>query len=103
MTHKVVFRPEAEADLFSLYRYIAEHSGHDRAASYIARIETSCRALATFPQRGAARDDLAPGIRIIGFERRVSIAFQIEGDTVRIVRVFYGGRDFEAEWEDGPD
>jgi toxin ParE1/3/4 len=99
MTHKIVFRPEAEADLFSLYRYIADRSGRDRAASYIARIETSCMALANFPERGTARDDLAPGIRIVGFERRVSIAFQVKGDTVRIVRVFYGGRDFEAAWD----
>ena len=52
--------------------------------------------LATFPQRGTKRDDLAPGIRIIGFERRATIAFRVEDDTVRIVRIFYGGRNYET-------
>src|SRR5262249_35815203 len=70
MTHKISFRPEAEADLFALYRYISDRSGPARAGDYIARIEAACMALATFPQRGTKRDDLAPGIRTIGFERR---------------------------------
>jgi toxin ParE1/3/4 len=96
MTHEVRFRPEAEADLFTLYRYISDRSGPVRAGDYIARIEAACMALATFPQRGTKRDDLAPGIRIIGFERRATIAFRVEDDTVRIVRIFYGGRDYET-------
>ena len=58
---------------------------------------------ATFPERGTRRDDLAPGIRTIGFERRATIAFAVSADTVRIVRVFYGGRDFEAELRDEQD
>jgi toxin ParE1/3/4 len=94
VTHKVRFRPEAEADLFSLYRYIAEQSGREIAGAYIARIEAACMQLATFPERGTQRDDLAPGIRTIGFERRATIAFRVDESSVRIVRVFYGGRDF---------
>jgi toxin ParE1/3/4 len=100
MTHKVSFRPGAEADLFALYRYISDRSGPVRAGDYIARIEAACMALATFPERGTKRDDLAPGIRTMGFERRATIAFRVEGDTVRIVRIFYGGRDYEAYFHD---
>jgi toxin ParE1/3/4 len=96
MTHKVSFRPEAEADLFALYRYISDRSGPVRAGDYIARIEAACMALAAFPERGTKRDDLAPGIRTIGFERRATIAFLVEDKTVRIVRIFYGGRDYET-------
>lgn len=36
---KVSFRPSAEADLFGLYRTIAEEAGNDVASSYIDRIE----------------------------------------------------------------
>ena len=71
-----------------------------RAGDYIARIETACMALATFPERGTKRDDLEPGIRTIGFERRATIAFRVEGDTVRIVRIFYAGRDYETYFRD---
>jgi toxin ParE1/3/4 len=98
--YKVVFRPLAENDLVSLHRYIAENSSLDRAGAYIDRIEHACMALADFPFRGTQRDDLYPGLRIIGFERRASIAFILENDTVRILRIFYGGRDFPDDWSD---
>jgi toxin ParE1/3/4 len=99
MTHEVSFRPEAEADLIALYRYISDRSGAVRAGDY-TRIEAACMGLATFPQRGTKRDDLAPGIRTIGFERRATIAFRVEDDSVQIVRIFYAGRDYEAYFHD---
>ena len=95
MKFKVTFRPQAEADLFELYRYIAERAGHIIAGRYIDRIEAACMALATSPARGTRRDDIHPGLRTIGFERRATIAFRIVGREVVIVRIFYGGRDFE--------
>jgi toxin ParE1/3/4 len=98
VAHKVVFRPQAEADLLALYRYIAEESGTVRAIEYVSRIEASCMALATFPKRGTRRDDIAPGLRTIGFERRVTIAFRVLKDVVEIVTIAYAGRDFEGEF-----
>ena len=52
----------------------------------------------TVPHRGTRRDDLLPGLRIVPFKRRTAIAFTIDDDarTVRILRVFYGGQDYEA-------
>ena len=97
MAHKVTFRPEAEADLFALYRYIAGESGAARAGDYVSRIEEACMALATFPKRGTRRDDIAPGLRTIGFERRVTIAFRVLSDAVEIVTIAYAGRDFGNE------
>ena len=94
-TYEVRFRPLAEADLFGLYDYIAEDAGQAVAGAYIERIEAACMALATFPERGTRRDDLRPGLRTIGFERRATIAFQVRRDDVLIVRIFYGGQDFE--------
>jgi hypothetical protein len=35
----------------------------------------------------------APGLRIIGFGRRVTIAFHVAGDRITIDRILYGGRD----------
>ncbi|WP_407156261.1 type II toxin-antitoxin system RelE/ParE family toxin [Bradyrhizobium sp. STM 3557] len=76
MALRVVFRPEAEADLIGLYDYIAERSGHQIAGGYIDRIEEACMALSTFAKRGRRRDDILPGLRTIGFERRVTIAYR---------------------------
>jgi toxin ParE1/3/4 len=36
------------------------------------------------------------GLRTIGFRRRVTIAFTVETNTVTILGVYYGGRDFET-------
>jgi toxin ParE1/3/4 len=92
---EVGFRPLAEADLFALYRHIAEEAGHALAGAYIDRIEAACMALATFPQRGTRRDDIRRGLRTMGFERRATIVFQVKRAEVVIVRIFYGGQDYE--------
>jgi len=73
----------------------AQKSGPVRAGGYIARIEEACMGLATFPKRGTRRDDIAPGLRTIGFERRVTIAFRVLPDAVEIVTIAYAGQDFE--------
>ena len=92
---RISFRPQAEADLFGLYEYIATHSGEQIAGAYIDRIEAACAALATFPQRGLKRDDIRPGLRLVGFERRATIVFQVRKTEVLIVRVLYGGQDYD--------
>ncbi len=93
--YRIAFRPRAEADLFGLYRYIAEEAGPDVAGGYIDRLEAACRTLGIFPGRGTRRDDMRPGIRMMGFERRATIVFQVKKDEVVIVRVLYGGQDYE--------
>ena len=42
--------------------------------------------------RGSIRNDIRPGIRMVGFERRISIAFFIESDEVLIAGILYAGR-----------
>jgi toxin ParE1/3/4 len=93
MAREVVFAPEAQADLFKLYDYIAARSGAARAIGYVGRIERYCQGFARPAERGTKRDDLRPGLRIVGFERRVTIAFHVDSDTVTIDRILYGGRD----------
>jgi toxin ParE1/3/4 len=96
VAHEIVFSPEARADLEQLYLYIAERAGEDIALSYVERIESYCLSFADFPGRGLSRDDLTPGLRVIGFERRVSIAFHVDRGRVTFVRILYGGRDLDA-------
>lgn len=97
-TRKVVLRPAAETDLTELYHYITARSGYPaRAIAYIRRIRAYCETLASFPERGRRRDDLRPGLWIIGFERRVMIAYKVlDTGDVEIGRIFYGGQDYEA-------
>ena len=101
MAHKVYFRPQAEADLSALYKYIASEAGVAVAGGYIDRIEAACMKLATFPERGTRRDDILPGLRTIGFEKRVTIAFLVLKTRVVIVTIAYGGRDFASALREG--
>jgi toxin ParE1/3/4 len=90
---EVVFAPEARDDLLEPYDYIADQAGAARARAYTGRIVSYCLSFTMFPERGTRRDDARPGLRIIGFGRRVTIAFHVTGDRVTIDRVLYGGRD----------
>jgi len=92
----VVLLPEAQADLLWIYDTVAHASGNLTAIRYIERIERFCLGLDYASERGTLRDDVRPGLRITGFERRLTVAFTVEGDQVVILRVFYGG----ANWED---
>lgn len=98
---KVYFRPRAAEDLIAPYDYIAGQAGLDVAGRYIERIETACMKLADFPERGTKRDDILPGLRTIGFERRVTIAFRVRRTRAEIVTIAYGGRNFERALVDG--
>ena len=95
MTLRIVFSPKAQADLISLYDYIADRSGERRALAYIAQIEAYCLGFVKFPERGTRRDDIREGLRIVGFRRRVTMTFHIEPDRVVFDRILYGGRDLE--------
>jgi plasmid stabilization system protein ParE len=50
--------------------------------------------------RGVLRDDIRQGLRVFGFRRRISIAFEISADTVTILGVFYGGQSIDAAFEE---
>ena len=91
----VVFAPEAQDDLLRLSDWIAEAAGPDTALSYIERLETYCLSFDLASERGHLRDDIRPGLRIVGFERRVTIAFIVDKTSVTILRLLYGGRNWE--------
>ena len=93
MEREVLFSPEAADDLLNIYDYIAERASRQTALGYVERIEAFCNRLGFASERGTKRDDLRPGLRIIGFERRVTIAFHVEPRSVIVDRAFYAGRD----------
>jgi len=84
----------ANLDLIDLYDWIANAAGPDTAISYIERLESYCIGFDLASERGTPRDDVRPGLRVVGFERRVTIAFMVEENRVVILRIFYGGRDW---------
>jgi toxin ParE1/3/4 len=100
MSYQVVFAPEAQTQLLDLYLNIANAASPEIAANYTEAIVEQCESLRTFPLRGAQRNDIRPGLRVFGFRRRVSIAFEVSGDEVTILGVFYGGQNYETAFDD---
>jgi plasmid stabilization system protein ParE len=100
MTYHVVFSPEAESQLVALYFHIAEAASPEIAAKYTEDIVKECESLRVLPFRGTRRDNIRPGLRTIGFRRRVTIAFDVAVDVVTILGVFYGGREIEKMFEE---
>lgn len=94
---RVVFSPRAKSDLLSIFDWIAPRAGSDVAEAYVTRLTAYCESFDLAGERGMPRDDIRAGLRIVGFERRVTIAFSVEESRVKILRLFYGGRDWEDE------
>lgn len=93
----VVFSPEAKEDLFRLYDYIAAAADPRTSIAYVERLKNHCLSLSAASERGQSRDDIRPGLRVTGFGRRVTIALSVDSDRVTILRLFYGGRNWEQD------
>ena len=100
MTHTVYFAPEALQQLDELEAHIAAVGSPIVAARYVDSIVGYCENLHTFPHRGTPRDDLRPGLRTLGFRRRVLILFEVAAGVVTIIGIYYGGQDYEAALRD---
>jgi plasmid stabilization system protein ParE len=88
---------EAEADVAWIYRFVRRKSASSEVArNYVGRIRTFLKEFETFPERGTVRD-IRDGMRIVGFERRVSIAFVVESGEVVVLRILYAGQQFRTD------
>ncbi len=92
----VIFSPEAMEDLLALYDWIAEAAGPETAIAYIDRLEAYCLGFVAASERGHRRDDIREGLRVVGFERRITVAFTVDADRVTILRFIYAGRNWEG-------
>jgi toxin ParE1/3/4 len=64
------------------------------AIRIVEAIEDFADGLDIASERGRRCDDLRVGLRIVAF-RKATLAIRVDEDTVTIIRVFYGGQDWE--------
>ena len=92
----VEYSPEAYEDLEAIYSYIAFRlKERQTAADLIGRIRREVRALRQMPERYAPVDWepwASMGMRKLPVGRFV-VYYLVDQRRVRVVRVFYGGRD----------
>lgn len=96
MSVQVRFSERAIADLQDIYDYVAPRGGERVARDHVAQIYACCLDFRTFPERGTRRDDLRPGLRLVGYRRQAIIAFAVLDEQVTILRVLHRGRDIDT-------
>lgn len=89
--------PKAVQEINELFDYISQKAGRSIASAYIDRLYQFLDNLKTFPKRGSVREGETRGLRIVGFERRASIAFQVEADVITVLGVFAAGRNVTVD------
>ena len=92
----VIYSPEAADDIDWIYNTVARAGSAATADHYDERIRAFCKQLEYTSERGSRRDDIRPGLRVVGFAHRITIAFTVEPERVLILRIFYGG----ANWQE---
>ena len=95
--YSVRYTAQANADISAIFKYTLERSRNFIiATSYTDRLYDRCLKIGDAPFGGVARDDIAAGLRLTVFERRVVILYRIEKETVWITAILSGGRDYAS-------
>lgn len=94
---RVIYTAECRAQLKDLRDYIAARESKRVAGRYMARLKAFCDELAVAPHRGEHREGIKFGQRSIGFEKRVSVVFEVvEAEkVVNIAGIRYAGQRFD--------
>lgn len=88
---------DAEHDLWEIQEFLKGVASAKTASIYVDRILDYLATFSHFPERGTLRNEIRPGLRIVGFEKRISVAFVVEEDCVTILRILYAGRNWPQE------
>lgn len=100
MKREVTFSATSLDQLTRIYDHIANAASSAIALDFTNAITNYCESFVTFPKRGMRRDDIRPGLRIVGFRHRVAIAFAVSESEIAILGIFYGGQNYEQNFED---
>jgi toxin ParE1/3/4 len=97
---RLLWSPEAEADLADIWEYYAGVAGRHTADSIVRGIADTARLIEDHPYGGRTRDEVRPGLRSIATAPHV-IFYRVTADEVaQIVRVLDGRRDIDAIFDE---
>ncbi len=93
MARRLAFAPRAMADLDEIARSIARDNP-ERAISFVAQLDATCRSAAAMPLLYPARDALSPGLRMAVHRRYLVFYRELPNENaVRIERVLHSARN----------
>lgn len=96
MSRRVLYSPQAEADVYAVAKRIAEETG-DLAPAYrfLESIDETAELIATQPLMGRARPDIGSRLRSFPVGPHVLIYRPTRGG-IEIARVVHGARDIPS-------
>lgn len=94
---RVVYRTRAREDIRGIARLFAFRVSRQFASTYVDRIRVRIRSFEFAGERGTVRDDIGPGVRAIGLMQSITVAFVVSDENVTILRIMYGGQDWQAD------
>ena len=94
MTH-IQYQAAAEADLIEVWLQVADDGGPDRVDEYISKLQAIFELIASQPDMGVNRPDIAKGVRSFPVDRYV-IYYEHYGPTLSVLRVWHTAQDPES-------
>ena len=100
--YRVGLDPAAIADLDGIRAFVAEAAGKVISDKLVDRLLAYIDGFDSVPKRGAARDDVRPGLRTITWRRTVTLIFVVDdaAGAVFVIGALYRGRDVDAALRD---
>ena len=103
MPYRIEFAEASERDLELIFDHLFENyagfgestdQALDHAGQRIMGIRASAERLALYPERGASRDDILPGLRFMVMDRAI-YWYDVDerAQAVRVLGMFFGGQD----------
>jgi toxin ParE1/3/4 len=90
---RLLIRPQARLDLLEIWHHIARDS-IDAANRVAESLESAIRGLRDMPGKGHLRGDVKNSAFRFWSEKSYVIAYRYDDDSVTVVRVVHGHRDF---------
>lgn len=92
---RVIYAPEAEAEIYEIARHIAEEGDLAAAYRFIENIDETAHLIATQPEMGRKREELGPRLRSFPVGPFV-IFYRTTKGGIEVARVLRGSRDIPS-------
>lgn len=100
----VEFREAALADIEQIVRYLRDQGASPGTAhAFVERIRARCQRIGGVPEGSPVRPDLGPGFRLAPFVNSAVIIYRLTDDTVEVLRIYYGGRNYQQIMRGRPE
>ena len=91
---EILLTPQAQDDLIDIWMFTAE-ANREAADRLMDAVKEKCQTLASMPEMGKAREELAPSLRSFPAGRYI-IFYRPAGNGIEVIRVLSGYRDIDA-------